>query len=415
MFQISARPSSLRFRLLIAAVFISVLVLGACNVVQPALEAPPQATPTQPAAAPVSTSEARTPASPAASQPTPTPEPTQPAIPTPFADGSDNQPGASQTAMRQETQGLSTPEVVKILTPSVVQVATEVVTLGFINQPVPSQGVGTGVILDTTGHIMTNNHVVEGAQRITVTLASGETLPAEVVGADFQTDLAVIRIDPGNTELQPARLGSASELLVGQDVIAIGHALGLPGGPTVSKGVISALNRSIDIDPQNTSIDLIQTDAEINPGNSGGPLVSSSAEVIGINTAIIQSGRGIGFAINVDDARVVVEQLIESGFVERGFIGISPMNVSPSLAARFNLPLEEGILVTRVIPGSAAARAGLRPEDIIIQLGDTPIFNTGEMSRFLMDHQPGEIVKIVYYRGDMRIEDRVTLGGRPPS
>ena len=285
--------------------------------------------------------------------------------------------------------------------------------MGFFNQPVPSSGVGTGIILDDKGHILTNNHVIAGAQIITVTLSNGESMSAEVVGGDFQTDLAVIRIEP--VDLPPARLGNSSELQVGETVIAVGHALGLPGGPTVSKGVVSALGRSIETSNQNTIVDLIQTDASINPGNSGGPLANDRAEVIGINTAIIQTGRGIGFAINIDDAKTVVSQLIEQGYVERGFLGVTPLNLTPGLARRpdINVPVDEGILLARVILGTAAAEAGLQERDVITHLGGQSIANTGELSKFLIAHQPGETVSMVYFRGQTKVTTEITLRGRP--
>lgn len=333
--------------------------------------------------------------------------------PTPFVDGADNPPTSEPKSLSQQAEKLTTPDVVKILTPSVVQVVTETLSMNMFNQASPSQGVGTGIVLNADGHIMTNNHVVDGARRITVIFENGESREAEVVGNDFQTDLAVIRVEADGLELRPAKLGVSADMQVGEDVIAIGHALGLPGGPTVSKGVVSALGRSIDTDSSTTIVDLIQTDAEINPGNSGGALVNDRAEVVGINTAIIQSGRGIGFAINIDDAKIVVSQLMERGYVVRGFIGISPVNVTPGLASRFDLPVTKGILVGRVIAGTAAADIGLRVEDIIVQLGATPILNTGELSKFLITHQPGETVAVVYYRGDTEMQDEFTLGGRP--
>ena len=207
----------------------------------------------------------------------------------------------------------------KILTPSVVQIVTEAVGMGMFNEPIPGGGVGTGVVLDGLGHILTNNHVVAGAERIVVTLSNGDSFPA-----------AVIRIRASG--LQPAELGSSSDLQVGEDVIAIGHALGLEGGPTVSKGVVSALGRSIGLDPVTTIVGLVQTDAAINPGNSGGALVNTRAQVVGINTAIIPGSQGIGFAINIDDAKVVVAQLLATGTVERGFLGINMFSMNPGLA-----------------------------------------------------------------------------------
>jgi len=316
-----------------------------------------------------------------------------------------------QTSPAAAGEDLPTVEVVKILTPSVVQIVTESLVMGAVNQAVPSMGVGTGIILDEQGYILTNNHVIDGAQRITVTLSSGDSFTARLVGGDASSDTAVIRIEADG--LQPAKLGRSSDLLVGQDVIGIGHALGLPGGPTVSKGVVSALGRSIRIDTQTTMVDLIQTDAAINPGNSGGPLVTTRAEVIGMNTAVIQGSQGISFAINIDDAQIVVVQLKVRGYVDRGFLGISPANLSPSLANLAGVPVTEGILLVQVIPDSPAAKAGLQAEDVIVQLGDEPIRNTGELSKFLIAHPPGESVSVLFFRGNSQSSTRVILGERP--
>jgi serine protease Do len=314
-----------------------------------------------------------------------------------------------ETVSTQET--LSTPEIAQKLTPSVVQIVTETLTPGLFNEPVPSRGVGTGIIIDQEGHILTNNHVIAGAQGVAVLLSDGRRFPAELVGGDPTTDTAVVRIDADG--LQPATLGSSSELRVGEEVVTIGHALGLPGGPTVTRGVISALGRSITTDAQTTIVDLIQTDAAINPGNSGGPLVSSSGEVIGVNTAIISGSQGIGFAINIDEAKVVAAQLIEQGFVNRGFLGISPVNLSPSLANLVHVPVMEGVLVAQVVPGSAADEGGLQEEDVIVEMGGQPIRNTGELSQFLLEHLPGETVSIQFFRGPQEQTTEVVLGERP--
>ncbi len=319
--------------------------------------------------------------------------------------------GTDQTS-RISTQGsLPTVEVVRILTPSVVQIVTETLGMGTFNQPVPGRGVGTGSILDEQGHILTNNHVIAGAQRITVTLSNGDSFPAEVVGGDATTDTAVIRIDADG--LQPAKLGHSFELQVGEEVIGIGHALGLPGGPTVTKGVVSALGRSITASPQTTMVDLIQTDAAINPGNSGGPLVNTRAEVVGMNTAIIQGSQGIGFAINIDDARIVAAQLMARGYVERGFLGITPATLNPGLANLLTVPVAEGIVMVAVASGSPADEAGLEEEDVIVQMGDQPIRNTGELSKFLIAHPPGETVAIVFFRGSEERTAQVTFAEQP--
>ena len=221
----------------------------------------------------------------------------------------------------------------------------------------------------------------------------------------------MIRIDASG--LTPAILGNSAALEDGEDVVAIGHALGLRGGPTVSKGVVSALGRSLPTDQQTTIVDLIQTDAAINPGNSGGALVNSRAEVVGINTAIIPAGRGIGFAINIDDAKVVIAQLIDKGYVERGYLGIFPLNLNPGFADQLGVPVTEGVIVMDATPGNPAWEAGLREGDVIVQLDEVPITNTGDLSKFLIANLPRDDVTLLYYRGGTKISTTVTLGERP--
>ena len=306
---------------------------------------------------------------------------------------------------------LTTVEVVKLLSPSVVQVQTEAARMDMFGQPVPATGVGTGIIVDTEGHILTNNHVVQDAQRITVSLSNGQSFDAEIVGTDPLTDLAVVRIS--GRGLQPAKLGDSSALQVGEDVVAIGHALGLPGGPTVSTGVVSALNRSIQADPQTTMDGLIQTDSAINPGNSGGPLVNHRGEVVGINTAIIPQSQGIGFAININDAKFVMAQLIDEGFVERAFLGIVHVDITPAIAKNMGLTIERGVGVLEVVPGSGADEAGLTEGDILVKIGDQVLESTADLLRFLSKHKAGETLAITYYRDQAHHASVVTLGTRP--
>ncbi len=308
--------------------------------------------------------------------------------------------------------GLATVDIVGQLTPSVVQILTASDPAVLIsNQLSPATGVGTGIIVRDDGYILTSNHVVSEAETITVTLNNGQGYVGRFVGGDFNPDVAILKIDA--TDLQPALTGSASSLRVGEDVIAIGHALALSGGPTVSRGVISALGRSIDAGLQDTYVDLIQTDASINPGNSGGPLVNRFGEVIGVNTAAIQGGQGIGFAVNIDDALAVSEQLIEKGYVERGFLGISPVNLTPAIAAQIGVPVNEGVLVARVVADSGADAAGLQGEDVIVSLGGRAIRNTGELSKFLLENLPGEQVSVRIYRGGSEVQTEAVLGQRP--
>lgn len=291
---------------------------------------------------------------------------------------------------------LSTVEVVKLLNPSVVHIASGSVSMDIFNQAVPRTGVGSGLILDSHGRILTNNHVISSAQSVTVTLVDGRSYPASFVGADPVTDLAVIQISAA--QLVPARLGKSSKIEVGEDVIAVGHALGLKGGPTVSKGVISAVNRTISVNSQTSMVDLIQTDASINPGNSGGPLVNTSGEVIGINTAIIDGSNGIGFAINIDDAKTIVGQLIEFGVVKRGFIGITPFNVTDSIREQINLPVAEGVIIAGIVLGSPADMAGLQVKDVIVKLDEVDISNSGDLSKYLINHEPESEVTMTFYR-----------------
>jgi len=381
------------------------------------------AKPTQTPEPTVSASQTQAPEPPSAPSPTQAPAPTSGPIVTAAAsptqepdtemviEGTRSGSGAAVVSLNPAAAELTTVDVVKILKPSIVQIVSELAAMGFSNSALPPTGVGTGVILDQQGHILTNNHVIEDAQRLTVTLENGESFPAQIVGRDDITDLAVIRIQADG--LQPAKLGVSAEVEVGQDVIAIGHALGLPGGPTVSKGVVSALARSINTEQNNTIVDLIQTDASINPGNSGGALANTASEVIGINTAIIQGGQGIGFAINIDDAKVVTRQLMDQGFVRRGFLGITPVNLTPSIANQLGLDINEGVILARIIEGTAAAEADLRVNDVIVRLGNDSIGNTGELSKFLIAHQPGETVDIVIIRDGREVVGKLTLRDRP--
>ena len=306
---------------------------------------------------------------------------------------------------------MTTVEAVRELEPSVVQIATDTVAISLYNRIVPQTGVGSGIILDKAGNILTNNHVIEGADYVTVTLSDGRSYPANLVGSDSITDLAVIKI--AAAKLTPAKFGNSSNLEVGEDVIAVGHALGLKGGPTVSKGVVSALDRTIQTDAQKAMVDLIQTDASINPGNSGGPLANSRGEVIGINTAIINDSNGIGFAINIDDAHVVVDQILRSGYVMRGFLGITPFNVTDSIREQLNLPVADGVIIAGVVEGFPAGESGLQTEDVIVMLNKAAIENSGDLSKFLLNNPPGSNVEVSFYRNGELRKVELVLADKP--
>ena len=335
--------------------------------------------------------------------------------PTPETTGTTPAATASPEVVPTRTgEPLSIPDIVRLLRPSVVRIQTEGASLDILGRPVPTQGVGTGVIIDQEGHIVTNDHVVRLdsglASRVTVTLSDDRTFTAEIVGTDAPTDLAVLKIEA--TNLTPAKLGSVSQLQVGEDVVAIGYALDLPGGPSVTRGVVSAKGRVIQEAPYSIS-DAIQTDASINPGNSGGPLVNEYGEVVGIDTAILAQAQNIGFAISIDLAKPLVQEIIEKGFVSRGFLGVNTVDVTPSLATSFDLPVDKGVGVAGVTRGSPADRSGLRVNDIIVRLGDVTIGNSGDLLQALTKYQASDKITVAFYRDSQQQEAEVTLTVRP--
>src|SRR6266480_5509609 len=242
----------------------------------------------------------------------------------------------------------------------------------------PVEGVGSGVIINERCHVLTNNHVVDEAQRLKITLADGRMFNGKVMGTDEMTDLAVVRLD--STETLPfAELGNSDELKIGQIVIAIGNPFGLTGGPTVTAGIVSSLNRKIQF--ESGALELIQTDAAINPGNSGGPLVNTSGEIIGINTAKMPYAHGIGFAVPTNIAKSVMTELIQNGrVINRPWIGISYVKITRQLAQYYRLPTTEGMLIANVEPHSPADYAGLRKGDIIEAIEGSRIDDTVEIS-----------------------------------
>ena len=274
--------------------------------------------------------------------------------------------------------------------------------------------VGTGIILDGNGHILTSNHLVERAETIIVTLHGGQSFFAELIGGDVQTDIALVRISSNGVDLQPATLGDSSELAIGQTVLAIGYAFALPGDPIITNGIVSATGVSAPASPQLTIVDMVLHTAPINEGNSGGPLLNDQGEVVGINTAVIVETRGIGFAVNVNDARFVTEQLVEFGEVRRGSLGITPLNVSAELIIQLGIALpydvRAGVFLADIAEGSPAFEAGMRRGDIIVAIDQQAVANSGELARYLFRHGPGAQAQITYYRGVERHTVELTLG-----
>jgi S1-C subfamily serine protease len=303
--------------------------------------------------------------------------------------------------------------------PSVVQVNVDV-TQNTPFGPQSEEGIGSGVIYRDDGYIVTNNHVVEGATELNVAFADGTTEPAQVVGRDPRTEMAVIRVD--RNDLPAAKFNEDEDLVVGQLAVAIGSPSGFES--TVTAGVISGIGREFPAeftggDPAATSAltDLIQTDAAISPGNSGGALADRDGEVIGINVAYLPpSDTGavnIGFAIPSDTAASVADQLIETGKVSSAYLGVVTTDLSPEDAERFGLPVESGAIVGQVEPGSGADAAGVRRGDIIVRLGDEPIDNAGDLFGALRDYQPGDTVELTVVRDGEELTLDVTLGERP--
>ena len=313
----------------------------------------------------------------------------------------------------------------KVASPAVVSIATtqaKAPKQNYQNDPwfrffygereddTPQQGLGSGVIVSPEGYILTNNHVIEGAQEIEVTLSDSRHAIAQVIGTDPDTDLAILRIKL--ERLPVITLGNSDTAQVGDRVLAIGNPFGV--GQTVTSGIVSALGRNqLGI---NTFENFIQTDAAINPGNSGGALVDVNGNLIGINTAIYsRSGgnMGIGFAIPVSTARQVLEGIVRDGQVTRGWVGIEPMEVTPELAETFGLKSTEGVIVTGVLQNGPAASAGLRPGDLLQKVAGQPVRNVGELLTQIAALAPGKSVKLDVVRRQQSLTLEVTPAQRP--
>lgn len=274
----------------------------------------------------------------------------------------------------------------------------------------PQGGLGSGVIVSTTGYILTNNHVVEGADEIEVVLNDSRHAPAKVIGTDPDSDLAVLKIDLDR--LPAIVLGNSDTLRVGDQVLAIGNPFGV--GQTVTSGIVSALGR--DQLGINTFENFIQTDAAINPGNSGGALVDTNGNLQGINTAIYsRSGgnMGIGFAIPVSTAKQVLEGIVKDGRVTRGWIGVEPDNLSPELAETFDVKTQQGVIITGVLQNGPAALAGIKPGDVIVSVADAPVTDVTHLLSMVAMLKPGTAARFTVERKNQKMELQVTPGIRP--
>ena len=342
--------------------------------------------------------------------PAPVPAPTPP--PTPI--------NPTWTPPPSESSGNQTPalpgiaDAVASVKPSVVAITTEVVTLDFFNRPFTQQGAGSGWILDENGIIVTNNHVVEGASSITITMDDGSTYTVgpEAVFTDALNDLAILKIDA--QKLPTLKIGDSSKLRVGEWVVAIGNALGQ--GIRATEGIISRQGVSILVAQGQTLYDLIETTAAINPGNSGGPLVNLAGEVIGITSAKIATigVEGMGYAISTETAIPIIEELIKNGYVVRPWLGVVLYTVDQFAVMRYSLAVEEGVLITQVVPDSPAAKAGIAPGDVITGFAGEEIASAEQLIRVIHASEIGQSVEIIFWRGDTENTAETVLAERPP-
>ena len=339
--------------------------------------------------------------------PAPTPSPPPSGTTTPIDSGwkiplTENQPSLPSIA-----------DVVAKVKPSVVAINTEVVTYIF-NQPRTQQGAGSGWIIRGDGVIITNNHVVEGAKSITVTLDDGRTFPVDMqtVATDPVEDLAVLKIGVGN--LPAVTVGDSLKLRVGDWVVAIGNSLGL--GITAKEGIVSRLKVSMTVSAQETLYNLLETSAAINPGNSGGPLVNMAGEVIGITSAKISAAgvEGMGYAIPSQEAVPIIQQLINTGYVVRPWLGVGLYTVDQYVVFRYNLGVDKGVFVTNVAAGSPADKAGIKAGDVIVSMNGKEVAAAQELMQTIHSSKIGQQVEIIFWRGKTKYTVSATLIKSPP-
>ena len=305
-------------------------------------------------------------------------------------------------------------DAVEKISKSTVNIASVRMVQDQLFRVFPIEGVGSGVIIDENGHILTNNHVVDGAHRLKITLTDGRVLNGKVIGKDEITDLAVVKVDrfSDNNNIPYAQLGNSGNLKIGQIVIAIGNPFGLTGGPTVTAGIVSSLCRKIQF--ESGILELIQTDAAINPGNSGGPLVNTNGEVIAVNTAKMPYANGIGFAVPINTAKSIMGDLIENGrVITRPWIGIAFIKLTSQLAEYYGLPTNEGALVAQVEAYSPADYAGIRKGDIIEEIDGKRISDPSQISSQVHKKHVRDQILVTINRYSRRFEVPIQLQAHP--
>ncbi|TMK86795.1 MAG: PDZ domain-containing protein [Actinobacteria bacterium] len=326
---------------------------------------------------------------------------------------------AANPLVGPDLQGDPIVSVVRRVAPAVVNVTSSTLSEGAFGQVQPGKGVGTGFVIRSDGIIVTNFHVVEGALKLKVTLPppDGRSFDARVINGDSDHDVAVLKVAAGGLPTVP--LGDSSKVALGERVIALGYALALPGGPTVTSGIISSLARTVQVqDPSEgltrTLEDALQTDAAINPGNSGGPLVDLAGNVVGINTAGNTGAENIGFAIAIDAAKPIIQQGIAHPNSPAAYLGVSTQTVDAGFAAQFGLPVDHGAYVVGLAPGGPAEKAGIQTGDVIVSLGGTAIETDDQLREAILRHKPGDQVTVTVVRSNgTRSTVTVTLDVRP--
>lgn len=350
--------------------------------------------------------------------------PASPALP---AATSAAQPGSQRDEALTEDEAINV-RIYKQASPAVANILTKAIEYDFFMDPVPVEGAGSGFVIDSKGYILSNYHVVAGAQSIEVVLGDQSRYPAKLVGADQRNDIALIKVDTRGKQLTALPLGDSSNLRVGQKVLAIGNPFGFQS--TLTTGVVSALGRTVQTSQSTFIDDAIQTDASINRGNSGGPLINSHGEVIGINSAIYTptgTTAGIGFAIPINTAKLIANDLMTEGKVRRAYLGVQTMPVAGWLAEALDLPVQDGLLVEQVTRGGPAAAAGIHGGDrtaqagmrkitiggdVIVAVDGQKVGNQFDMNVILNRKRPGDTVTVTVYRGAKKVDIPVKLGSR---
>ncbi|HEX4543049.1 MAG TPA: trypsin-like peptidase domain-containing protein [Candidatus Acidoferrum sp.] len=339
--------------------------------------------------------------------------------------------GSNSTAQRDavltEDESINV-RIYRQASPAVANILTKATEYDFFMDPVPVEGAGSGFVIDPRGYILTNYHVVEGAQSIEVVLGDQSRHPAKFIGADQRNDVALVKIDPKGKQLTTLKLGDSGAIQVGQKVLAIGNPFGFQS--TLTTGVVSAVGRTVQTSQTTFIEEAIQTDAAINRGNSGGPLIDSRGEVIGINSAIYTptgTTAGIGFAIPINTAKSIANDLITDGRVHRAFLGVETLSIVGGLAEALDLPVQEGLLVDTVTKGGPAAAAGIHGGDhvaqagmrrfriggdVIVALDGQKVANQFDVNLVLNHHRPGDTIKVTLYRGGKKMDIPVKLGER---